>query len=195
MRKPLSYLSIIMLAAAVSLLWTPTSEAGHPSGGRARGMRGCRPGFGAYGAGGINHGGVGTLGYSVGSNFGYGFGGFAAASPYSLGQVPVPPYFALHPPVYYSAPVPRPYGYSPYAYPGWIRTPAVVAAPPCPQVMTNPYVEPTSATSAESATPTPASDDDYAAADPQPQQIINPYVDHPSAFPPAFDIEVVNASK
>lgn len=27
------------------------------------------------------------------------------------------PYFAEHPPVYYSRPVARPYGYSPYAYP------------------------------------------------------------------------------
>ena len=39
-------------------------------------------------------------------------------SPYSLGQIPVPPYFSLHPPVYYSQPVARSYGYSPYAYPG-----------------------------------------------------------------------------
>ena len=39
----------------------------------------------------------------------------SSASPYSLGQIPVPPYFALHPPVYYSQPVARPYGYSPFA--------------------------------------------------------------------------------
>ncbi len=60
------------------------------------------------------------------------------ASPYSLGQIPVPPYFALHPPVYYSAPVPRSYGYSPYAYSGDTRTPDVVQ----PQVIDNPHVEP-----------------------------------------------------
>jgi hypothetical protein len=44
---------------------------------------------------------------------------------YGLGLVPTPPYFALHPPVYYSCPVPRSYGYSPYAYPGCVMTPDV----------------------------------------------------------------------
>jgi hypothetical protein len=44
---------------------------------------------------------------------------------YGLGIVPVPPYYALHPPVYYSCPVPRSYGYSPYAYPGCVQTPEV----------------------------------------------------------------------
>ena len=44
---------------------------------------------------------------------------------YGLGIVPTPPYFALHPPVYYSCPVPRSYGYSPYAYPGCMQTPEV----------------------------------------------------------------------
>ena len=37
--------------------------------------------------------------------------------------VPAPPYFSIHPPVYYSYPVARPYGYSPYAYPGTVKTP------------------------------------------------------------------------
>jgi len=44
--------------------------------------------------------------------FGYGYSG----SLYGLGRVPVPPYFALHPPVYYSQPIPRPYGHSPFAW-------------------------------------------------------------------------------
>jgi hypothetical protein len=44
---------------------------------------------------------------------------------YGLGIVPTPPYFALHPPVYYSCPVPRSYGYSPFAYPGCVQTPEV----------------------------------------------------------------------
>ena len=46
--------------------------------------------------------------------FGYGNNGPAA---YALGNVPTPPYFALHPPVYYSHPVARPYGSSPFACP------------------------------------------------------------------------------
>ena len=58
-------------------------------------------------------------------------------SPYSLGQIPVPPYFSLHPPVYYSQPVARSYGYSPYAYPGSVVTPEVIA----PQEIINPHVQ------------------------------------------------------
>ena len=46
----------------------------------------------------------------------YGFG--YSGSLYGLGYVPVPPYFALHPPVYYSHEIRRrPMGDSPYAYP------------------------------------------------------------------------------
>ena len=71
------------------------------------------------------------------NNFAYGNGYW----PYTLGFVPVPPYYALHPPVYYSAPVPRTYGYSPYPYPGHVRTPDV-AATPKPKDIINPHVEP-----------------------------------------------------
>jgi hypothetical protein len=54
-----------------------------------------------------NHRGIGSgLPY-----FGYGFSG----SLYGLGYVPVPPYYALHPPVHYSHRVAVPYGASPYA--------------------------------------------------------------------------------
>jgi hypothetical protein len=73
----------------------------------------------------------------------YGTGGFAhpgffgyAGSPYSLGQIPTPPYFAIHPPVYYSQPVPRTYGYSPFAYPGTMQTPEIVE----PEIIENPHV-------------------------------------------------------
>ena len=66
-----------------------------------------------------------------------GYTGFA--SPYSLGQIPVPPYFSLHPPVYYSMPVPRTYGYSPFAYPGSVRTPDVAIEEP--EIIENPHVE------------------------------------------------------
>lgn len=40
------------------------------------------------------------------------------------------PYYALYPPVYYSYPVARPYGYSPFAYPPGTRTPEVVKPEP-----------------------------------------------------------------
>jgi hypothetical protein len=48
------------------------------------------------------------------------------------------PYFALHPPVYYTVPVGRSYGWSPFAYPGWVQTPPV--EPPRSMVIRNPYV-------------------------------------------------------
>ena len=49
------------------------------------------------------------------------------------------PYFAQHPPVYYSYVVPRPYGYSPYAYPRTVMTPE---RPPAakPATLFNPFV-------------------------------------------------------
>ena len=49
------------------------------------------------------------------------------------------PYFALYPPVYYSYPVARPYGYSPYAWlPGTVA--ASEARPIRPLLTRNPYV-------------------------------------------------------
>lgn len=48
------------------------------------------------------------------------------------------PFYALHPPVYYSLPVPRTYGYSPFAYPPGVRTPEVLTIEP--EVIQNPMV-------------------------------------------------------
>jgi hypothetical protein len=48
------------------------------------------------------------------------------------------PFYALYPPVYYSQPVPRTYGYSPFAYPGWVMTPEVVDEKPT--TIINPHV-------------------------------------------------------
>jgi len=46
--------------------------------------------------------------------FGYGYSG----SLYGLGRLFVPPYYAVHPPVYYSGVTPRTYGDSPFAWSG-----------------------------------------------------------------------------
>ncbi len=48
------------------------------------------------------------------------------------------PYFAKHPPVYYSYPVARTYGYSPYAYPPGVRTPE--PDPPQPLIIRSPFI-------------------------------------------------------
>ena len=92
------------------------------------------------------------------------------SSPYSLGQVPTPPYFALHPPVYYSRPVARSYGYSPYVYPGTTMTPEVVEEIIGPEIIENPYCSPTS-------TGKPLKEDpSVKSASVRPTWIINPYV-------------------
>ncbi len=51
------------------------------------------------------------------------------------------PYYALYPPVYYSGIVPRTYGYSPFAYPGYVPTPDL-ASEVGPLEIVNPYVTP-----------------------------------------------------
>lgn len=90
--------------------------------------------------------------------------------PYTLGHVPVPPYFALHPPVYYSVPVPRTYGHSPFAYPGTYRTPDIEIIEP--EEIVNPHVEPTSR-------PLQAETEAKTALFVAPETIYNPFVDQP----------------
>jgi hypothetical protein len=65
---------------------------------------------------------------------------------YGLGYIPVPPYFALHPPVYYGQRVYRSYGDSPYAY-----APRRPAPQPRRQVVVNPFTPKTQETSQEPA--------------------------------------------
>ena len=62
--------------------------------------------------------------------------GYRGYSVYTQDRIP---YFAQHPPVYYSYVVPRPYGFSPYAYPENVMTPerAPVAKP---ATLINPFV-------------------------------------------------------
>jgi len=96
--------------------------------------------------------------YPIGpSCYGYPFG--------RLGYTPYPiPYFALHPPVYYSYPVPRTYGYSPFAYPPGTMTPEVVA--PEPLIIQNRFVP--------KAEKPVAKRDRVAQA---PQRVVNPFVE------------------
>lgn len=79
------------------------------------------------------------------------------------------PYFAAHPPVYYSYPVPRPYGYSPFAYPPNVMTPEVLGAVE-PAMIENPYVPSSQKTSEQPL------DRVTSQRQVQPLVIVNPYV-------------------
>lgn len=81
------------------------------------------------------------------------------------------PYYALHPPVYYSQPVPRTYGYSPFAYPPGVMTPEIVEESK-PVTIVNPYVPSTKPASAETKADRSAS----TSTTPEPLVIINPFV-------------------
>lgn len=86
-----------------------------------------------------------TVGFG---NGGYGYGAYGnpwgwGPSTQTLGYIPTPPYFALHPPVYYSHNVRRPYGVSPFPITSYSPSSSVVyeRSTPEPQVVVNPYVE------------------------------------------------------
>ena len=83
------------------------------------------------------------------------------------------PHFAAFPPVYYSAPVPRTYGYSPFAYPPNVMTPEIVGEVE-PLTINNPYVPATT----PAAAPADSKSDSSASADRrvEPLVIINPFV-------------------
>ncbi len=110
------------------------------------------------------------------AQFGFNGGGYGYGYGYDIGRLYSNlgnnvPYYAAYPPVYYSAPVPRTYGYSPFAYPPGVRTPEIVEPVASPKEVLNPYVPST----------TPASldkDDQVTHTDHrvQPLVILNPYV-------------------
>jgi len=82
-----------------------------------------------------------------------GYNGYNGVGVYSIYDQDRLPYFALHPPVYYSKPVPRTFGYSPFAYPGWVPTPALPQSYE-PVTVVNPYVD--QAPAADQPAPTSA---------------------------------------
>jgi hypothetical protein len=94
--------------------------------------------------------------------------GFGLDRAYASGRIPTPPYFAIHPPVYYSYPVPRTYGYTPWAYPSYVMTPEI-KAPVAPAMFENPHVKPET-----TSTPKKMKSASHKAA--APQVIDNPYV-------------------
>jgi hypothetical protein len=124
---------------------------------------------------------------------GAGFAGWSNPYSYYVGS-DRPPFYAMFPPVYYSYPVPRTYGYSPFAYPAGTMTPEIEISEP--ETIVNPYIKP------KAAEPTKAPDEKKAEPLPKPatktssmktaedrvQVIANPYFDQPVA-------PVRNASK
>ena len=92
------------------------------------------------------------------------------------------PYFAAHPPVYYSYPVARTYGYSPFAYMPHVQTPEIIESPMGPQEILNPYVpseeQPSEEVSGSAIRPNEPGPDKTTQLPrhPQPLLVINPYV-------------------
>ncbi|RIK76396.1 MAG: hypothetical protein DCC67_13960 [Planctomycetota bacterium] len=94
------------------------------------------------------------------------------------------PYYAAFPPVYYSYPVPRTYGYSPFAYPPGVMTPEVEIVEL--QTIENPYFKgeevPQPSAGKSSETGNAADQTAGSAVHGAPLVIDNPYV-APSGFP------------
>ena len=91
--------------------------------------------------------------------------GFYPGLQYSIYGQDYIPYFSRHPPVYYSYPVPRTYGWSPYAYPPGVLTPEYSA--PEPVTVVNPHVERTKSSVAKTEN----------TARVEPLRVRNPYVE------------------
>ena len=79
-----------------------------------------------------------TAQYGYGGGYGWGIGRLYQTLDFPLDRRV--PYFAAHPPVYYSYPVARPYGYTPFAYMPHVQTPEIIETSIEPQEIINPYV-------------------------------------------------------
>jgi hypothetical protein len=138
---------------------------GHYDGGH---YGGGHYGSGLYG-GGLYGGGLYGGGLYGGGLCGYGLCGGWWPGLYWQDDLP---YFALYPPVYYSHPVPRPYGFSPFAYPPGTMTPEAIRVQPL--MVSNPFVPHSLAL-------------DKPAKAAGPLRIRNPYVDKPETGLATFD--------
>jgi hypothetical protein len=174
---------LILFAVAAAIVCMPMTSAdaagkggfGHKGGGFKGGGKGIKSGFGHGGfGGGCGFGGGLGGGCGIGG-FGMGFGGYNDICGYAELYRQLYnnlPFYALHPPVYYSYPVPRTYGYSPFAYPPYVMTPEFAGAAQ-PLEIINPHVESTE------AKPTKSTKSDHSAATSarvEPLVVINPFV-------------------
>ena len=101
---------------------------------------------------------------------GYGGYGFDVGRLYGVLSQNVP-YYAAFPPVYYSAPVPRTYGYSPFAYPPGTRTPDLPTPTMAAKEILNPFVR-----TSEEAKAADADKVTQANHQREPLAIVNPFV-------------------
>jgi hypothetical protein len=84
------------------------------------------------------------------------------------------PFYSMHPPVYYSHPIARAYGWTPFAYP-----PAALIQPledGGPQEIINPYVPPSNTPTPTPSTKAKPSGEQTADSTAIPHLIVNPYV-------------------
>jgi hypothetical protein len=166
-----SVMSFALKVAAISavlamVLGVPAAIAHQPGHGAAYGIG--RYGGGLYGPG-LYGGGLYGGGLYGGGLYGGGlYGGWWPG----LYWQEDPPYFALYPPVYYSHPIPRPYGFSPYAYPPGTMTPEVIRVQPL--MVPNPFVPQLAAVERPSKTTGPL-------------RIRNPFVAQPETGMAAFN--------
>ena len=110
-------------------------------------------------------------GFGCGGGCGYGFG---LGVLYNSLDSRVP-HFAAYPPVYYSHPVPRTYGYSPFAYLPHVRTPEI--ALPVGEILSNPHVpSPSDSTPASETSEREVSYSQERSQPVQPLIIENPFV-------------------
>jgi len=93
---------------------------------------------------------------------------YFGTTPFTLSERRIP-YFSEHPPVYYSYPVARTYGLSPYAYP---PIPPANYSSPAPLEIENPYVPPKQ----EEEQVDPTSDRTASRGVRRPRVVTNPYV-------------------
>src|SRR3954466_4783508 len=120
---------LAVFALSFSIVSTSAGSAiagGHSFGGGHHLESGCHGRLGPwFGFGGAAFGGGGDYGWDIAELYRQLYNNL--------------PYFALHPPVYYSQPVPRTYGYSPFAYlPDGMTQDVVKESNPV--TIVNPYV-------------------------------------------------------
>ena len=122
------------------------------------------------------HNGNGCGNFFGGSGFGFGFGlGCGGLYGCDLNFDDHIPFYALHPPVYYSRIVPRAYGWTPFAY-----EPDAVILPledSVPKEIINPYVPPSNTPAPQPGTKAkPSSEHTADDSSATPHLIINPFV-------------------